>query len=111
MFSLFSEIYSKFASKLPSESDEDGVVTSFIRLQQTYNITAKQMANGDILGNNAPSLTGFEYFFYLLQDTIFNSLFRNGTVYTPNWGSSDKLRPILMVTAYEHSKQTLVCLN
>ena len=49
---------SMFQSNLPTKEDVMGVVTSFSRLQKTYNITAKEMASGNLFGLNIPQLNG-----------------------------------------------------
>jgi len=47
-----------FSHRLPTESDVDGVAVSFIRLQNTYNLTASEVASGNILGIEVAPLTG-----------------------------------------------------
>jgi hypothetical protein len=47
-----------FSHGLPTETDVDGVAVSFIRLQNTYNLTASDVASGNILGIEVEPLTG-----------------------------------------------------
>ncbi|CAC5414769.1 unnamed protein product [Mytilus coruscus] len=51
------ETVTSFISNLPTEVDVDGVVLSFVRLQNTYNISARDIASGNILGIKVPRLT------------------------------------------------------
>ncbi|XP_052086635.1 prolyl 4-hydroxylase subunit alpha-2-like [Mytilus californianus] len=54
------ELQSTFNSKLPSEVDLQGVLTSFVRLQNTYNVTPGEMASGDVLGIKVPILSAYD---------------------------------------------------
>jgi hypothetical protein len=55
---VISELISMFSHGLPTEADVDGVAVSFIRLQNTYNLTASDVASGNILGIEVEPLTG-----------------------------------------------------
>ena len=47
-----------FTQTLPQKEDVLGVIMSFIRLQNTYNLTANEIAMGNILGIEVEPLLG-----------------------------------------------------
>ena len=47
-----------FNEHLPGKTDVDGVVNAFARLQNTYSVTAAEMASGSVFGFEVPVLTG-----------------------------------------------------
>jgi hypothetical protein len=47
-----------FTQTLPQKEDVLGVIMSFIRLQNTYNLTANEIAMGNILGIEVEPLSG-----------------------------------------------------
>ncbi|VDI11673.1 Hypothetical predicted protein [Mytilus galloprovincialis] len=51
-----------FISHLPTGADIEGVILSFVRLQNTYNVSSRDMASGHILGIKVPTLTAFDCF-------------------------------------------------
>ncbi|CAG2236445.1 P4HA [Mytilus edulis] len=51
------EFQTTFNYKLPGEVDLKGVLTSFTRLQNTYNVTPAEMASGNVLGIQVPVLS------------------------------------------------------
>lgn len=67
--SQFKVMLSKFSSGLPVEADVVGVAESFIRLQNTYNVTAKDMSSGNILGFKVKPLSAIDC--YDIGEVIF----------------------------------------
>ncbi|CAG2236365.1 P4HA [Mytilus edulis] len=49
-----------FNSQLPGHMDVRGILKSVIRLQNTYNVTASEMASGIILGIKVPVLSAYD---------------------------------------------------
>ncbi|XP_063406558.1 prolyl 4-hydroxylase subunit alpha-2-like isoform X1 [Mytilus trossulus] len=54
------EFQATFKYKLPGEVDLKGVLTSFTRLQNTYNVTPPEMASGNVLGIQVPVLSAYD---------------------------------------------------
>ncbi|CAG2236444.1 P4HA [Mytilus edulis] len=59
---LLKETMTSFISNLPTGADVEGVLLSFVRLQNTYNVSSRDMASGYILGIKVPTLTAFDCF-------------------------------------------------
>ncbi|XP_071142095.1 prolyl 4-hydroxylase subunit alpha-1-like [Mytilus edulis] len=59
---LLKETMISFISNLPTGADVEGVLLSFVRLQNTYNVSSRDMACGYILGIKVPTLTAFDCF-------------------------------------------------
>ncbi|XP_063406561.1 prolyl 4-hydroxylase subunit alpha-1-like isoform X2 [Mytilus trossulus] len=59
---LIKETMISFISNLPTGADVEGVILSFVKLQNTYNVSSRDMASGYILGIKVPTLTAFDCF-------------------------------------------------